>query len=376
MTGGLRITRRSSREEARCAVCHDSLGAECASCERCASVFHAECRESLRACPTFGCGDRSTVVDPARRRSRRLYGLVGATLVAFATTGWLVVAAGRPPIGALAVAGREPFRPTSSIARARSVLAVAPLPRAPLHPETWRHPVEENPDAGDAEIGIAHLARAERLFGVDDRGALDASRIAVERAPWSSWAWAVSAEARRRTGDLGRAYVDATTALARSPSNALALRTRALVSLEQGLADEAMSNLFRLVAVHPSPEAARALALLEGLSCREELPAPAERAFAAGRFEECLVLTTAHDGTGNADLFAVRGEAHRRRGDDARALRDFDRALALDPELPLALRGRAFILIGRGEREEPRELLRLYLDQLPTETEKRVLREL
>jgi hypothetical protein len=50
----LRLASRRS-PDARCAFCHDALGGVIATCPRCLTAFHRDCRGHLSKCPTLGC---------------------------------------------------------------------------------------------------------------------------------------------------------------------------------------------------------------------------------------------------------------------------------------------------------------------------------
>jgi hypothetical protein len=50
----VRLTSRRSADS-RCAFCHDALEGAIASCPRCYTAFHRDCREHLTKCPTLGC---------------------------------------------------------------------------------------------------------------------------------------------------------------------------------------------------------------------------------------------------------------------------------------------------------------------------------
>src|SRR5579872_6367016 len=50
----LRLASRRS-PDARCAFCHDALEGVIATCPRCLTPFHRECRGHLSKCPTLGC---------------------------------------------------------------------------------------------------------------------------------------------------------------------------------------------------------------------------------------------------------------------------------------------------------------------------------
>ncbi len=51
----VRLSARRSKDE-RCAFCHDALEGAIATCPRCATPFHKDCRAHLGQCPTLGCG--------------------------------------------------------------------------------------------------------------------------------------------------------------------------------------------------------------------------------------------------------------------------------------------------------------------------------
>src|SRR5579883_470480 len=50
----LRLASRRS-PDARCAFCHDALEGAIATCPRCLTPFHRDCRGHLSKCPTLGC---------------------------------------------------------------------------------------------------------------------------------------------------------------------------------------------------------------------------------------------------------------------------------------------------------------------------------
>ncbi|MDR3081425.1 MAG: tetratricopeptide repeat protein [Streptomyces sp.] len=100
-------------------------------------------------------------------------------------------------------------------------------------------------------------------------------------------------------------------------------------------------------------------------------------ALANGGLAEMLRLLLTHargDERWRAMAWALRGEALAGDGEDARALEDFDRALALDPDLVRAHRGKALALSRTGDREGALVLLDRILELEPDKAWNVILR--
>lgn len=63
--GALHFSARG--EAARCALCHDALGARAATCDGCGVALHDDCRTATTTCPTLGCARGLTSAGVAKR---------------------------------------------------------------------------------------------------------------------------------------------------------------------------------------------------------------------------------------------------------------------------------------------------------------------
>jgi len=75
----VRLTSRRSAD-ARCAYCHDGLDGALASCPRCFTTFHKDCRAHLAQCPTLGCNTTFTQSPDVAIEEEPPIGLAGELL--------------------------------------------------------------------------------------------------------------------------------------------------------------------------------------------------------------------------------------------------------------------------------------------------------
>lgn len=184
-------------------------------------------------------------------------------------------------------------------------------------------------------IPAARAVRAWMRLAASEAGSArsDLERLVAEQ-PGSLAARLLRAEARRSTRDARGALEDDERALSIASDDPRVYRSRALSRLALGRAEEALSDLV-------------AAESLDASETRRQPAASAESGRLAS-LEACEWLLLRHRGA-FAELYYRRGEQRRRSRDRASALRDFERAISLEPGHLLARLGRGILLAGAGD---------------------------
>jgi hypothetical protein len=86
--------------DARCAYCHDALRGAVATCARCHTVCHDDCREQLGRCPTLGCDGVAPTPPSPRTRAHPSRARFWIELIVFESVAFLALA---PVTSALAL---------------------------------------------------------------------------------------------------------------------------------------------------------------------------------------------------------------------------------------------------------------------------------
>jgi tetratricopeptide (TPR) repeat protein len=216
----------------------------------------------------------------------------------------------------------------------------------------------------------ARVGRARMLVGLHRTAeALDELDAAIADDPRNAWARIAHAEVLVSLERHAGALIDTEAALEEEPDSieALTVHGRLLTALgrhEESL--EAFDQALKLDRDHVDAHVGRAEALA-AMGADARARAAADRALERDpRSTDALLVKAQLQygadrlAAGDKEIEAVldidprdvrarltRGREHLRRGDDRRALADFDAALVVEPELPGALYGRAAVLRER-----------------------------
>ncbi len=192
---------------------------------------------------------------------------------------------------------------------------------------------------GDAFV----LAAVEyRINAEDYDGALADCSHVLELDPRNVDAWILRATARQDRRDFDGAMADCDQALKLDPQNeeAALLRAVALESKGDQTSTEAL--------VSPAAPAGSAPGLLDAISIANRLG----REMNGGDFDAVIGDVTAlitYQPTDSSGLYLMRGAAWQGKGDDARALADFNHEIQLDPHNASAYVWRGMAWQSRGD---------------------------
>ena len=158
----------------------------------------------------------------------------------------------------------------------------------------------------------------------------------IDRRTRVAWAYTNRASAYLDKGELGRAFDDASKALAMDPQQHDATAVRGMVHYHQGAHQEAIAEFTKLISV-----TGQAMAYVFRSMPYQE----------SGNFEKALAdLATALQIDGrSAAAYLRRGEVHRAMAATDRALADYARAIELDPADPEPLTGRCLVYERLGD---------------------------
>ncbi|KLU02012.1 TPR domain protein [Rhodopirellula islandica] len=133
-------------------------------------------------------------------------------------------------------------------------------------------------------------------------------------------------------GELDKAIVEFTAAIALSPNNAFAFKCRSFVLTARGDHDRALADLNEAIALEPKDGDAH---FSRGNLWR--LKGELEKALAD--YDKAIAIDP-----GSASAYVNRGTLLVEQGDNERALADYNEAILIAPELAAAYSGRAWIL--------------------------------